>query len=74
MRRHYDFSNARRNPPAKRLKKQVTIRIDELTLGYFKALGERVGTPYQTLINMYAAESVILSAGERGVVVDDRRM
>ncbi|HEY5376513.1 MAG TPA: BrnA antitoxin family protein [Polyangiaceae bacterium] len=53
MRKHYDFSNARRNPYAKRLKKQVTIRIDEQTLGYFKALGERVGMPYQTLINLY---------------------
>jgi uncharacterized protein (DUF4415 family) len=53
MRKHYDFSNARRNPYAKRLKKQVTIRIDEQTLAYFKALAERVGVPYQTLINMY---------------------
>jgi uncharacterized protein (DUF4415 family) len=53
VRKHYDFSNARRNPYAKRLKKQVTIRIDEQTLSYFKALGERVGMPYQTLINMY---------------------
>jgi uncharacterized protein (DUF4415 family) len=53
MRKHYDFSNARRNPYAKRLKKQVTIRIDEQALGYFKALGERVGMPYQTLINLY---------------------
>lgn len=53
MRKHYDFSNARRNPYAKRLKKQVTIRIDEPTLAYFKDLGERVGMPYQTLINMY---------------------
>jgi uncharacterized protein (DUF4415 family) len=35
------------------LKKQVTIRIDEQTLGYFKALGGRVSMPDQTLINMY---------------------
>jgi uncharacterized protein (DUF4415 family) len=53
MRKHYDFSKARRNPYAKRLKKQVTIRLDEPTLAYFKALGERLGMPYQTLINMY---------------------
>jgi uncharacterized protein (DUF4415 family) len=53
MRKHYDFSSARKNPYAKRLKKQVTIRLDEPTLAYFKALGERVGMPYQTLINMY---------------------
>jgi uncharacterized protein (DUF4415 family) len=53
MRKHYDFSKARRNPYAKRLKKQVTIRLDEPTLAYFKALGERIGMPYQTLMNMY---------------------
>jgi len=53
MRKHYDFSKARRNPYAKRLKKQVTIRLDEPTLTYFKNLGERLGMPYQTLINMY---------------------
>jgi uncharacterized DUF497 family protein len=53
MRKHYDFSNARRNPYAKRLKKQVTIRLDQPTLAYFKDLGEKVGMPYQTLINMY---------------------
>ena len=53
MRKHYDFSKARKNPYAKRLKKQVTIRLDEPTLAYFKGLGERVGMPYQTLINMY---------------------
>ena len=53
MRKHYDFSKARKNPYAKRLKKQVTIRLDEPTLDYFKNLGERVGMPYQTLINMY---------------------
>ena len=53
MRKHYDFSKARKNPYAKRLKKQVTIRLDEPTLSYFKGLGERTGMPYQTLINMY---------------------
>lgn len=53
MRKHYDFSNAHRNPYAKRLKKSVTIRLDETTLKHFKDLGERVGMPYQTLINMY---------------------
>jgi uncharacterized protein (DUF4415 family) len=53
MRKHYDFSKARRNPYAKRLKKQVTIRLEEATLAYFKTLGERMGMPYQTLINLY---------------------
>jgi uncharacterized protein (DUF4415 family) len=53
MRKHYDFSKARRNPYARRLKKQVTIRLDEQTLAYFKGLAERTGMPYQTLINLY---------------------
>ena len=53
MRKHYDFSKARRNPYAKRLKKQVTIRLDESTLAYFKTLGGRMHMPYQTLINLY---------------------
>lgn len=36
MRKRYDFSQAKKNPYAKRLKKQVTIRIDEDTLAYFR--------------------------------------
>lgn len=53
MRKQYDFSKARRNPYAKRLKKQVTIRLDEQTIRYFKSLAEETGVPYQTLINLY---------------------
>lgn len=53
MRESYDFSKARRNPYAKRLKKQVTIRLDVKTLDYFKDLSEELGIPYQTLINHY---------------------
>ncbi len=53
MKKQYDFSNARRNPYAKRLKKQVTIRLDQDTVQYFKDLAEETGIPYQTLINMY---------------------
>ena len=53
MRKKYDFSKARRNPYAKRLKKQITIRIDEPTVTYFKKVAEESGIPYQTLINLY---------------------
>lgn len=53
MRKQYDFTNARKNPYAKRLKKQVTIRIEETTLAYFKRLAAELAIPYQTLINMY---------------------
>ena len=53
MRREYDFSKGRRNPYAKRLKKSVTIRLDEPTIEYFKELATDTGIPYQTLINLY---------------------
>ena len=53
MRDHYDFSMSIKNPYAKKLKKQVTIRIDEDTIDYFKALAEDKGMPYQSLINLY---------------------
>jgi predicted DNA binding CopG/RHH family protein len=53
MRKEYDFSKARRNPYAKRLKRQVTIRLDEPTIEYFKGLSQESGIPYQTLINLY---------------------
>lgn len=53
MRAEYDFSKARKNPYAKRLKRRVTIRLDEPTVEYFKALSEERGIPYPTLINLY---------------------
>ncbi len=53
MKKHYDFSKARRNPYAKRLKRQVTIRLDQETIAYFKDLADDAGIPYQTLINLY---------------------
>jgi predicted DNA binding CopG/RHH family protein len=53
MKKHYDFSKARRNPYAKQLKKQITIRLETKTLEYFKHLSEDTGIPYQTLINLY---------------------
>ena len=53
MRKHYDFSESTQNPYAQRLKKQITIRLDEDTIEYFKGLAENKGIPYQSLINMY---------------------
>ena len=53
MRKEYGFSKARRNPYARRLKKQVTIRLDKETIGYFNRLAGETGIPYQTLINLY---------------------
>jgi predicted DNA binding CopG/RHH family protein len=56
MRKSYDFSKAKRNPYAKRLKRQITIRLDEQTLQYFKDLSAETEIPYQTLINLYLGE------------------
>ena len=56
MRDNCDFSNSSGNPYAKRLKKQVTIRIDEDTIAYFKAMAESKGMPFQSLINPYLRE------------------
>ena len=53
MRKEYDFSRGRRNPYAARLKRQVTIRLDQKTIQYFKGLSDETGIPYQTLINLY---------------------
>jgi uncharacterized protein (DUF4415 family) len=53
MRQEYDFSRARKNPYASQLKKQITIRLDEDSIEYFKGMSERVGIPYQSLINLY---------------------
>lgn len=53
MLNEYDFSNAKKNPYAKKLKKQITINIDGSTIDYFKAMADSVGIPYQTLINLY---------------------
>ena len=56
MRDEYDFSNAIKNPYAKKLKKQITINIDSDTIDYFKTQSESSGIPYQTLINLYLAD------------------
>ncbi len=53
MRDSYDFSNSIRNPYAKRMKKQITIRLDEDTISYFKEMADEKGIPYQSLINLY---------------------
>jgi uncharacterized protein (DUF4415 family) len=58
MKREYDFAKmtGRRNPYAKRLKKQVTLRLGLDVIEYFKQLAEETGIPYQNLINLYLRE------------------
>ena len=56
MRDHYDFSESVPNPYAKKLKKQITIRLDEDVIEYFKQLADKNGIPYQNLINLYLTD------------------
>lgn len=53
IRKEYDFSTARNNPYAAQRKKQITIRLDEESITYSKAISEDIGIPYQSLINLY---------------------
>ena len=58
MREEYDFSQSVPNPYAEKLKKQMTIRLEEEVVGYFQALSKETGIPYQTLINLYLKDCV----------------
>lgn len=60
MKRDYDLSKmkSRPNPYARRLKKQLTIRMGVDIIEYFKAMAAQTGIPYQNLINLYLRECV----------------
>ena len=53
MRKEYHFSKAKKNPYARKLKRQVTIRLEPEVIDYFKDLATQNGIPYQTLINLF---------------------
>ena len=58
MKDEYDFSQSVRNPYVKKLKKQVTIQVEEEVINYFQELAEQMGIPYQSLINLYLQDCV----------------
>jgi uncharacterized protein (DUF4415 family) len=60
MKSEYDLSKmkSRSNPYAKRLKRQVTLRIGEDVIEYFKKEAAETGIPYQSLINLYLRDCV----------------
>jgi uncharacterized protein (DUF4415 family) len=60
MRKEYDLTKlkSRKNPYAKHLKQQVTIRLGVDVIAYFKELAEETGIPYQNLINLYLRDCV----------------
>ena len=58
MRSHYDFSKWIKNPYADTLKKQITIRLDDSVIDYFKDMAKRTGISYQNIINYYLLDCV----------------
>jgi len=58
MKKRYDFSESIPNPYLRKAKKQLTIRLDEDTIDYFRRLAEENGIPYQNLINLYLRDCV----------------
>jgi len=56
MRKNYDFSKSTPNPYAQKLKKKITIRLDEDTIAYVKVMAEEKGIPYQSLISLYLCD------------------
>ena len=58
MKKEYNFSKSVKNPYAKYLKKQVTLRLGVDVIEYFKKLSEETGVPYQNLINLYLQDCV----------------
>jgi uncharacterized protein (DUF4415 family) len=61
MRREYDFTNAKPNPYIKKLRKQISIRIDTDTIDFFKKQAEETGIAYQNLINLYLSDCAVHS-------------
>ena len=59
MREEYDFSNSIQNPYAKKVKKQISIKIENDTITYFKDLAVKVGIPYQNLMNSYLTDCAV---------------
>ena len=60
MKVEYDLANmrSRKNPYAKQLKKQLTIRMGVDIIDYFKEMASETGVPYQNLINLYLRDCV----------------
>lgn len=60
MKAEYKLSEmkSRPNPYATKLKKSITIRMDEGVIAYFKNMAEQAGVPYQSLINLYLQDCV----------------
>ena len=61
MKKEYDFAKMRavKNPYAKILKKQITIRLNLSAIEYFKNMAKELGIPYQVLIDSYLTDCAV---------------
>jgi uncharacterized protein (DUF4415 family) len=59
MRKEYDFSRAKPNPYVKKLRKQISIRLDVDTIQYFKMKANETGISYQNLMNLYLSDCAV---------------
>jgi predicted DNA binding CopG/RHH family protein len=51
--------DGRKNPYVKQLKQPITIRLDKMTIEYFKMLAGELDMPYQNLINFYLRDCAL---------------
>ena len=60
MTKEYNIAELKpkKNPYAKKLKKQISININNYVIDYFKEQSAETGIPYQTLINLYLTDCV----------------
>ncbi len=59
LEKEFDFTNAKPNPYYKKLTQEVTFRIGNDVIDYFKKLAENKGMPYDKVINMYLYECMV---------------
>ena len=53
-----EYENLKNENVIKKIKKQITIRINIDTIKYFKKLAKEVGIPYQNLMNLYLNDCI----------------
>ncbi len=61
MKKEFDFSKMKsvKNPYPKMLKRQITIKLADPTVEYFKQLASQTGMKYQNLINIYLTDCAV---------------
>ena len=71
MLEEYDIDklNPRPNPYIRKNKSNITIRLDDEVLEYFKSLSEDLDIPYQTLINSFLKDCAKIKGNWSGARV-----